>query len=152
MSEQDIRLALPHLKRSDYSLESKATSTYNCVSWAFSETTVKYDPAPIFGYYWPRRVSRSITALNYIAMFERVGHFTKCDNGELEPGFEKIAVYEELNGDFSHVARQRSKGTWTSKVGNLDDIDHPSPFVLEKDYGKITQFLKRPLDAKEQAS
>jgi hypothetical protein len=40
-----------------------------------------------------------------------------------------------------HAARQTTSGQWTSKLGELDDIEHRDPFVLEKDYGAIRQFL-----------
>jgi len=79
-------------------------------------------------------------------MFERIGGFMKCSNWKPEAGFEKIAVYADADGEFSHVARQKSNGMWTSKIGVLDDIDHSNPQVLEKDYGRISQFLKRPIE------
>ncbi len=145
MSLQDIREALPNLNVSDFVIESEPTPSYNCVAWVFGDMASRWDPAQIFGYYWPHRISRSLSVDNFIGMFELIGQFVKCENGELEMGIEKIAVYEDVDGDFSHVARQRPDGSWTSKVGSLDDIGHVSPTLLEKDYGRIVQFLKRSI-------
>ncbi|OLE96489.1 MAG: hypothetical protein AUG75_19855 [Cyanobacteria bacterium 13_1_20CM_4_61_6] len=144
MSERDIQLHLPNLKRPDYSIESPKNPSYNCIAWVFLDTTRRWDPAFIPGYYWPDGISRSIAVDSVIGMFETIGHFEKCQHGDLEAGFEKIAIYEDADRDFSHVARQKSDGNWTSKLGRLDDIDHSNPLVLEQDYGLIVQFLKRP--------
>src|SRR5260370_4986987 len=145
MAERDIQPALTNLYRSYYSIESPKTPSYNCVAWAFSDTAQRWDQALVRGYYWPPGISRSIAVDNVIQMFEIIGHFERCAHGDLETGFEKIAIYQDADGDFSHVARQKSNGKWTSKLGRLDDIDHTSPLVLEQDYGPIVQFLKRAI-------
>jgi|GEM_PF-3681614 len=45
-----------------------------------------------------------------------------CDNVELEPGFEKIALYAGADGIPTHAARQLQAGPWTSKLGRMEDI------------------------------
>ena len=41
----------------------------------------------------------------------------------LEPGFEKVALYA-LGGVPKHAARQLSSGRWSSKLGDLEDVEH----------------------------
>jgi hypothetical protein len=81
---------------------------------------------------------------NFIKLFETAGGYKKCGDASLEEGQEKVAIYQTSAKEFSHVARQKENGIWTSKLGKLHDVDHVDPFVLEKDYGPIAQFLKRP--------
>jgi hypothetical protein len=60
------------------------------------------------------------------------------------PGLEKVALYADANGCPTHVARQLPNGRWTSKLGELEDIEHDLP-ALEGDlYGSVTLVLKRP--------
>ncbi len=67
-------------------------------------------------------------------------------DGELEPGFEKIAVYEDIDGEFCHASRQLPSGKWTSKLGPNEDIEHSTPKGVEGGgYGKCSAFLKRPI-------
>jgi hypothetical protein len=77
-------------------------------------------------------------------MFKTVGDYVPCDHGELEAGFEKIAIYVGADSEVKHAARQLPSGLWTSKLGDFEDIEHPL-FVLEGGaYGWVKRFLKRP--------
>lgn len=59
--------------------------------------------------------------------------------------YEKIAIYVDDSGDPSHAARQTSSGKWTSKIGELEDIEHGSLSDLEGEaYGTVAQIMKRP--------
>ena len=71
--------------------------------------------------------------------------FAVCDGPELEPGFEKIAVYAEGREPL-HVARQLLDGRWTSKLGRQwEDIEHINLEDVVKDgYGEPVLFLRRP--------
>jgi hypothetical protein len=74
--------------------------------------------------------------------------FVECDAGDFELGYEKIALFTGRYGEFLHVARQESEHSWTSKCAQYEDISHPLE-GLEGDYfGKVAQFMKRPLDAR----
>jgi len=65
-------------------------------------------------------------------------------DGQLEDGFEKVAIYEAEGLGFMHVAIQLSDGRWTSKLGQDEYIEHNSPEGLaSEDYGRPTKFLKR---------
>jgi len=89
-----------------------------------------------------------------IALYRYEGGFEPCENGEYEEGFEKIALYINQLGNVTHAARQISPTAWTSKLGPMIDIKHDLLSSLEDagltddDYGKVGQFLKRPIEAK----
>jgi hypothetical protein len=73
----------------------------------------------------------------------------KCANGSPESGTEKIAIYATKadRGRLvpQHAARQLVDGRWTSKIGELEDINHLSlKDVNCRDYGSAVRFMKRP--------
>jgi len=75
-------------------------------------------------------------------MFSGLG-FELCDNGVLEAGFAKIALYAK-GGEFMHVALQSPQGKWSSKIGGLEDIEHDTLEVLQGDaYGYPKIFMKK---------
>jgi hypothetical protein len=78
--------------------------------------------------------------------FQTLGYQT-CDDGSLERGFEKLALY----GDslfYTHAARQLPSGKWTSKLGGEEDVEHDTADdVAEGIYGSVVGFMKRPLTA-----
>jgi hypothetical protein len=70
--------------------------------------------------------------------------YTKCDTGEQEIGYEKVAIYEHPVFDVQHAARQLQNGRWTSKIGEWEDISHRTPQCMEcDDYGEVVQYMKR---------
>ena len=146
MSLKDIEREFPHLSPSDYSKKSDEDDGYNCVAWAIEDgrTDNWWSPVKLYGYYWPPNVPRGIAISIFRKLFEIVCGYQRCDNGDLEEGYQKIALYENDQNHFIHVARQKSDGVWTSKLGVLDDIEHPSPHVLESDYGSLAHFMRRP--------
>ncbi len=82
---------------------------------------------------------------DFISGFGTLGYIS-CDNGNLEEGYEKIAIYIGKNSEVSHMARQLNAGLWTSKCGNLEDIQHKLDDLEGEDgygYGKIAHFMKR---------
>ena len=87
---------------------------------AAEEPRHRWDPN---SYYWPKGVPRDITIEAFIQAYEALG-FRVCDGPELEPGFQKIAIYVDQDGDPSHAARQLENGTWTSKIGDHEEIEH----------------------------
>lgn len=130
----------PGLTDANHEITSPATFRYNCIAWAAGVATKKWgDQAP---YYWPKEVDRGTDINSLIRLFEWLG-FERCDDGSLEVGFEKVAIYS-IDGNWTHASRQKSDGVWTSKLGDFEDIDHISPeTVADGDYGEIAAFLKR---------
>ena len=86
-----------------------------------------------------------------IELYRYEGGFESCEHGEYEEGFEKIALYVNQFGNVTHAARQNDSKTGTSKLGVMEDIEHPFLSSLEdagltdSDYGKVAKFLKRPV-------
>jgi hypothetical protein len=121
---------------------SPATSSYNCIAWAASETAAWWEPHP--DYYWPDGVLRAYSLPAYIAAFQTRG-FQLCADASLEPGIEKIVLYE-INGFPTHAARQLTSGSWTSKLGDFEDIQHADLVCLQGPlYGTARIYMKRNL-------
>jgi len=81
-------------------------------------------------------------------LYEKEQGYVRCDDGNREPGFEKVAIYADANGDFTHAARQKEDGSWTSKLGEWEDISHRELKGLtakknQPAYGHIAAILKR---------
>jgi hypothetical protein len=150
MSDPDVERAFPKLAVDGWKKTSEATSDYNCFAFALRDQSDWYSPLQIWGYHWPaEKLPRNTTLATMIELYRHEGGFEPCENGEYEEGFEKIALYVNQAGDVTHAARQIDSGTWTSKLGNLPDVEHSLLGSLEDagvkfgDYGKAAKFLKR---------
>jgi hypothetical protein len=151
MSDQEIERDFPKLVADGWRKTSEATSDYNCFAFALHDQDDWYSPLPIWGYYWPAdKLPRNTALPTMIELYRYEGGFEPCAHGEYQEGFEKIALYVNQAGNVTHAARQVDSRTWTSKLGNLADIEHPLLSSLEDagikrdDYGGVTQFLMRP--------
>jgi len=142
----------PNLKRDDYRVTSDETSAakvrYNCIAHAVGENAQWWwpDGFDITGYdvHWPAEVAREHSLNAFIAVFQAKG-FVPCDdvNGNLEPGFEKVAIYCDTEDLPTHAARQLTSGDWSSKLGDWEDIEHKTLACLEsKHYGSVAKILK----------
>jgi len=133
----------PNLKPENFTRTSPDTIDYNCAAWAAGDTERWWWPAPDDPEaYWPDAVAKTSTLDAFEAAYATLG-YEKCEASELEPGFERVAVYAP-NGKPLHVARQLPSGHWTSKLGNLEDIEHSSLEDLEGPfYGYPELFLRK---------
>ena len=69
--------------------------------------------------------------------------FQVCEEGPLEHGCQRIALYAK-DGEFTHVAVQLPSGRWSSKLGELEDIEHDTLEVLSgASYGIPIMFMRR---------
>lgn len=94
--------------------------------------------------YWPAEVPRSTTLATFQQAYALLG-YEVCASPDFEAGFEKIAVYADTAGIPKHAARLAADGSWTSKLGTLEDIIHGNLESLSgKDYGAPVLFLRRP--------
>jgi hypothetical protein len=89
--------------------------------------------AMLDGAYWPRQVSEEEVESGDLAEYEPVFRdlgFERCADGSLVTGLEKLAIYASED-EFAHVAYQRPDGSWSSKLGRLNDVRHddPRPFL-----------------------
>ncbi|MEJ7593846.1 MAG: hypothetical protein WKF77_20085 [Planctomycetaceae bacterium] len=133
----------PNLTEDNHDITSPTTIKYNCIAWAASNTERWWQP----GVHWPIDSSREDLGVgNLISAFKSLG-YEECDDGTLEQGFEKLAIYGS-GLMYTHAARQLPDGRWTSKLGQLEDITHSTTEAIEgSDYGYVVQFLKRPVPA-----
>ena len=134
---------LPDL--ADFQITSESTPQYNCFAWALGEDSLWMDPDPLFGH-WPEDIPSDATVNSFIELFRSAG-YELCDDGNLEAGCEKIAIYA-LNDSPTHAARQLENGQWTSKLGKYEDIVHSTPDELQGEfdyaYGRVAVFMVRP--------
>jgi hypothetical protein len=111
----------------DYIVTSPKDASYNCIAFAAGDTSRKWDPGmlPNPGYYWPPGAllddNDDIDALK--RALAQIG-FKECDNGDLEPGYQKVALYAISENDLLHAAVQEPSGAWSSKLGDSYDIRH----------------------------
>lgn len=132
----------------DYVVTSPKDPCYNCIAFAAADPTRKWDPGmlPEPGYYWPSAALRDddnddIEALK--RAFAQIG-YEDCANGDLEVGWQKVALYALEEDDWLHAAVQEQNGEWSSKLGAGYDIRHKTPHCLEGPvYGKVICFMKK---------
>ena len=100
---------------------------------------------PLPGYYWPPGADRGSSADALKIAFEAIG-YQVCAGGDLEPGYEKVALYIDDDGFWQHAAKQESNGEWSSKLGNEEDIRHVHPHCFgDSLYGHVVYFMRRPV-------
>lgn len=99
-------------------------------------------PRAIAPYFWPPELPRVETLDNFRAAFELKG-YELCENGDLEDGYEKVAIYADDQTP-THAARQLPSGAWTSKLGKLQDIEHATVGGVEGEgYGRVAFYMRR---------
>lgn len=141
-----IETIFPNLHKTGYGKTSEKTTQYNCIAWAAEDTSNWWWPVNgPNGYYWPAELPKNTEIKNFIKLYQITGGYSICDSGELEKDYEKIVIYADTNNQVTHAARQKDDGTWTSKLGKLEDIAHRIPEgVSGNAYGRVVQYMKRP--------
>jgi hypothetical protein len=132
----------PNLRLAGYSVTSPSDRVYNCIAWAAGISDDWWWPDPLGVSTWPDSVAREETIGAFVDAFRSLG-YVACDNEKLEPGYEKIALYA-LSGAPKHAARQLPSGLWTSKIGELEDLEHTLDGLVGTWYGQVVQILKKP--------
>jgi len=132
-----------------YEITSPQSTDYNCIAWAAHDIHHKWWPND-YGY-WPGWVKREETIPSFIRAFRLLG-YRECGDSCRQFGYEKVAVYA-IGKAPKHMARQLLDGSWTSKLGDAEDITHytldavesygPAPFYGE--YGAPVVYMRRLL-------
>ena len=124
-----------------FEYKSEPTARYNCIAFAAGVDNEWWDPAGV----WPSHVGLEDTVSNLVAVYEHYG-FELCNDGAVEAGFDKLAIYATDNGVvYQHAARLADDGKWWSKMGPDDDIAHPTLECLESPhFGRVVKFMRRP--------
>jgi hypothetical protein len=92
---------------------------------------------------WPPGVPREETVAAFTAAFRTLGYDVAL-NESLEAGVEKIALFALAADRPTHATRQLSDGRWTSKLGELADIEHDLRDLEGTAYGTVAVVLARP--------
>jgi len=143
MSVAKIEQAFPDLSKCGYAITSEETPDYNCIAYAADDTEAWWEPDPMFLSYWPPEASREYTLEAYIEAYGLLGYVI-CNNADYEDGYEKIAIYVDHNEKPTHASRQLTSGKWTSKLGQLEDIQHNTlEGLYNSNYGTVKVILKR---------
>jgi len=139
---KQILALFPHLNSLNHFVTSAADARYNCAAWAANDTKRWWDRFQ----YWPPDAERTDSLAAAQGALASIG-FVPCEDGKIEAGVEKIAIYES-DGRWKHVARQLPDGHWTSKLGQAQDICHRTVGALFSDaYGRSVVFMRRPPQA-----
>jgi len=139
----------PRLAAEGYDKTSCETWDYNCIAWAADDKQNWWWPPggqyTIMGKlcYWPPKAPPQQTVKAFVLAFKTIG-YEVCQNGDLESGYEKIAIYA-LNGKPEHAARQLPDGTWTHKMGPSIDLTTTLTAVEGPCYGAVVRFMRRRL-------
>ncbi len=138
-----IEQLFPRLRESRFEITSAADPRYNCIAGAAGETRRWWWPAESPLAYWPAGVERDESISTFVNAFSTLG-YQISSSGDLDLAAEKVAIFAIGNLP-THMARQLPDGTWTSKLGELEDIrHHTAEYVATSDYGVIVLFLERP--------
>ena len=128
----------PRLDEQNHHVTSQASADYNCIAWCGGDTEHWWQP----GSYWPVSSEPDDYGMEILVQgFSALG-YTRCGDGNLEAGFEKIALYGS-SSCYTHAARQLPAGRWTSKLGRSEDIEHHTPQDLAGGiYGEVGRYMK----------
>jgi hypothetical protein len=94
-------------------------------------------------------VPRADTLEAFRTAFTTLGYVV-CAGEELEPGFQKVALFATAEGIAKHAARQLDSGRWTSKLGKMEDIEHALHDLEGTLYGSVVLVMKRLVPAEAQ--
>lgn len=142
MSELYQSEAFPRLTSDNCRVTSPADSSYNCIAWAAGDVTRCWWPSGLGGHYWPDHTQGPPTPAAFERAFTRIG-YRRCEDGSVEPGYVKVALYARPDGLITHAARQVGS-KWTSKLGEVIDIIHSSADdVADGLYGEVVEYLRR---------
>jgi hypothetical protein len=139
----------PGLSSSPHRVTSAATGAYNCIGWAAGDSGAWWwpdDDPENDAAYWPRDIPREETIAAFVAAFGTLGYIF-CDNETPEAGFDKIALYAGTDDRPTHAAKQQPNGSWSSKLGTREDIEHALAALEGELYGRVVLLLKRPTPA-----
>lgn len=145
--EERIQGWFPNLVVSPFRITSPIAPRYNCIAWAAGDFTRWWWP---LGGYWPPSAPREQTVDAFVSAYASVG-FTVCADEAYEADFEKVAIYVDEGDLPSHAAKQQPDGSWSSKLGRWEDVEHQleglegaTPLLRGQAYGRAAVFLKRP--------
>ena len=137
-----ITESFPNLASEGFLIIDQPSIRYNCIAYAAGDTSQWWQHTG--RRYWPPHATRSDLIESLREVFAGLG-FEQCDDGGIEDGYRKVALYE-AQGEWTHAAAQSPNGAWRSKMGEGPLIEHRSPESLSGGiYGDVHCFMRRPL-------
>ena len=137
----DLEAIFPKLVDSHYTTTSSPTQDYNCIAWAAGDDQRWWWPDVAGVRYWPPNIRRDESLAAFHSMFESFG-YALCVDEKHESGYERVAIFVNDDGP-QHASRQLANGRWTSKLGELDDIEHDLRDLEGTEYGTVVAIMKR---------
>jgi hypothetical protein len=138
-----IAQLFPYLRTTEFDITSPRDGRYNCVAWAAGDTRRWWWPGEEPFSFWPAGVPREESLPSFVAAFATLGYETAA-SGDHDPDYEKVAIFASSEGVPTHMVRQLPTGSWTSKLGGLEDIIHLDVAgVAGTEYGQVVAFLQR---------
>jgi hypothetical protein len=138
----DFESLFPKLRGSGYRVTSPSDAVYNCLAWAAGAADRWWWPGED-AEFWPMGVDRAETLLAFQAAFASSGYVV-CVDDAIEANFERVALFADEHGVPRHASRQLRSGRWTSKIGELEDIEHALRDLEGAEYGSVIVIMKRP--------
>jgi hypothetical protein len=144
MAPKPYRQVFSALTDENHIETSPTDNQYNCIGHA-AGSRLWWWPADVIGgaIYWPPGIPRDLTIEAFISAYATIGYADCGQDGRLEEGFEKVAIYAK-DGVPQHAARQLDTSYWTSKLGRSEDISHHLEHLEGEQYGNVVRYLKRP--------
>ncbi len=142
----DLQGIWPGLARTEYFVTSPEDSSYNCLAYAAGDEQRWWQPDD--DYYWPPNARRDHTLDAWIDAFSQFG-FQPRESDEVDGDVDLLAIYIDRDGIPTHVARRTPDGSWTSKLGEYEDITHELAALEGDFYGSVSVFLSRPPASEE---
>lgn len=119
---------------------------YNCVAWAAKEKWRNWTPdlpRHSIAAYWPKGVGTAPTIENLVLALQ-TEDFEDCGiDDSLEPGYDKIALLEDEDGEWSHACQLCEDGWWWSKMGMDDDVKHTKEGIEKYYESKVVRYMRR---------
>jgi hypothetical protein len=141
---EHLETLFPGLQGTAYRVTSPADDAYNCIAWVAGDTKQWWWPDVSPKRYWPAGVPREETLTAFQAAFASLG-CVACPTETYEQGFERIALFGDGKGYPLHAARQLPHGRWSSKTGELEDIEHALHDLEGAEYGAVVLIMRRSL-------
>lgn len=140
-------LNFPNIVSEGHTKTSEFDWSYNCIAWAVAEDKTRWwwpllDLQGNEGY-WPKSVPRNLSLAAFTKLFKGAG-YKICDDGLLEEGFIKIAIFA-ASGKATHAARQLPDGNWTHKMGADIDMTASLKAVEGPVYGSVVRYMKKAI-------
>jgi hypothetical protein len=143
MVEPGLEDVFPRLRGQAYQIQSPRDHRYNCIAFAAGDDRNWWWPDAAGEDTWPNAAARAETVDAFREAFATLG-YAVCDNDQLEPGYEKVALFAQASLP-KHAARQLASGRWVSKVGRCEDIEHALRDLTGSVYGAVVLVMKRPV-------